>query len=95
MITLKVVHHRNLGLTARAKLSYQAASQILIAIALIALQHRRVLHQAAVPFLSSSTGPLIQRWAVIPPSGRWLLPFVAVRRIVIVGSSNAVNLTEA
>ena len=34
---LKVVHHRNLGLTARSKLGYQILASIVIAIALIAL----------------------------------------------------------
>ena len=37
---LKVVHRRNLGLTARAKLGYQIAASTVIAVALIALQHR-------------------------------------------------------
>ena len=37
---LKVVHRRNLGLTARAKMGYQIAASIVIAVALIALQHR-------------------------------------------------------
>src|ERR1019366_8604901 len=37
---LKVVNRRNLGLTARAKLGYQTAASIVIAIALIVLQHR-------------------------------------------------------
>jgi UDP-N-acetylmuramyl pentapeptide phosphotransferase/UDP-N-acetylglucosamine-1-phosphate transferase len=36
---LKVVHRRNLGLTARAKIGYQIAASVVIAIALIVLQH--------------------------------------------------------
>jgi len=48
---LKVVHHRNLGLTARAKLGFQAAASILIAIVLIVLQHRgEYSTQLMVPF---------------------------------------------
>ena len=94
---LKVVHHRNLGLTARAKLSYQAAASILIAIALIALQHRgEYSTRLLVPFLKQFHPDLvIQRWAVHPHL--WplaFLPFVAFVVIVIVGSSNAVNLTD-
>jgi phospho-N-acetylmuramoyl-pentapeptide-transferase len=94
---LKVVHHRNLGLTARAKLSYQAAASILIAIALIALQHRgEYSTRLLVPFLKQFHPDLvIQRWAVHPHV--WplaFLPFVAFVVIVIVGSSNAVNLTD-
>jgi phospho-N-acetylmuramoyl-pentapeptide-transferase len=94
---LKVVHHRNLGLTARAKLSYQAAASVLIAIALIALQHRgEYSTRLLVPFLKQFHPDLvIQRWAVHPHL--WplaFLPFVAFVVIVIVGSSNAVNLTD-
>src|SRR5579862_8298263 len=36
----KVVHHRNLGLTGKAKLGLQIATSILIAVALIAMQTR-------------------------------------------------------
>jgi len=94
---LKVVHHRNLGLTARAKLGYQAAASILIAIALIALQHRgEYSTRLLVPFLKQFHPDLvIQRLAVHPHL--WplaFLPFVAFVVLVIVGSSNAVNLTD-
>ena len=94
---LKVVHRRNLGLTARAKLGFQAAASILIAIALIVLQHRgEYSTRLMVPFLKQFHPDLvIQRWAVHPHL--WplaFLPFVAFVVIVIVGSSNAVNLTD-
>ncbi len=94
---LKVVHHRNLGLTARAKLGYQAAASILIAIALIALQHRgEYSTRLLVPFLKQFHPDLvIQRWAVHPHL--WplaFLPFVGFVVFVIVASSNAVNLTD-
>ena len=94
---LKVVHHRNLGLTVRAKLGYQAAASILIAIALIALQHRgEYSTRLLVPFLKQFHPDLvIQRLAVHPHL--WplaFLPFVVFVVIVIVGSSNAVNLTD-
>jgi len=94
---LKVVHRRNLGLTARAKLGFQGAASILIAIALIALQHRgEYSTRLLVPFLKQFHPDLvIQRWAIHPRL--WplaFLPFVAFVVIVIVGSSNAVNLTD-
>ena len=94
---LKVVHRRNLGLTARAKLGYQIAASILIAIALIALQHRgQYSTELQVPFMKQFHPDLvIQRWLVHPQI--WplaFLPFVAFVVLVIVGSSNAVNLTD-
>jgi phospho-N-acetylmuramoyl-pentapeptide-transferase len=94
---LKVVHRRNLGLTARAKLGYQVAASILIAIALIALQHRgEYSTRLLVPFLKQFHPDLvIERWSAHPHL--WplaFLPFVAFVVLVIVGSSNAVNLTD-
>jgi len=94
---LKVVHRRNLGLTARAKLGYQITASVLIAIALIALQHRAEYStRLMVPFLKQIHPDLvIQRLAHDP--NLWplaFLPFVAFVVLVIVGSSNAVNLTD-
>ena len=94
---LKVVHRRNLGLTARAKLGYQVVVSVLIAVALIALHHRgEYSTRLLVPFLKQFHPDLvIQRLAVHPHL--WplaFLPFVAFVALVIVGSSNAVNLTD-
>jgi phospho-N-acetylmuramoyl-pentapeptide-transferase len=94
---LKVVHRRNLGLTARAKLGYQVVASVLIAIALIALQHRgEYSTRLVVPFIKQFHPDLvIQRLAHDPHL--WplaFLPFVAFVALVIVGSSNAVNLTD-
>ena len=94
---LKVVHRRNLGLTVRAKLGFQVAASVLIAIVLIVLQHRgEYSTQLMVPFFKQFHPDLvIQRWAVHPQL--WplaFLPFVAFVVLVIVGSSNAVNLTD-
>ncbi|MGA9803993.1 MAG: phospho-N-acetylmuramoyl-pentapeptide-transferase, partial [Terriglobales bacterium] len=93
---LKVVHHRNLGLTARLKLGFQAAASVVIAVAMIALQHRGLYStRLVVPFFKQFHPDLvIERWA---HSQLWplaFLPFVAFVVIVIVGSSNAVNLTD-
>ncbi len=94
---LKVVHRRNLGLTARAKLGYQILASIVISIALIALQHRgEYSTRLLVPFFKQIHPDLvIQRLLAYPEL--WplaFLPFVAFVAIVIVGSSNAVNLTD-
>jgi phospho-N-acetylmuramoyl-pentapeptide-transferase len=94
---LKVVHRRNLGLTARAKLGYQIAASIVIAMALIALQHRgEYSTRLLVPFMKQFHPDLvIERWSGHPHL--WplaFLPFVAFVVLVIVGSSNAVNLTD-
>jgi phospho-N-acetylmuramoyl-pentapeptide-transferase len=94
---LKVVHRRNLGLTARAKIGYQVVASVLIAVALIALQHRgEYSTRLLVPFLKQIHPDLvIQRLAAYPHL--WplaFLPFVAFVALVIVGSSNAVNLTD-
>jgi phospho-N-acetylmuramoyl-pentapeptide-transferase len=94
---LKVVHRRNLGLTARAKMGYQIAASIVIAIALIALQHSgEYSTRLLVPFFKQFHPDLvIERWLVHPQL--WPLafvPFVAFVVFVIVASSNAVNLTD-
>ena len=49
---IKVVHRRNLGLTARAKLGLQIAASMLIAVALIAMQTRGLYStRLMVPFI--------------------------------------------
>jgi phospho-N-acetylmuramoyl-pentapeptide-transferase len=94
---IKVVHRRNLGLTARAKLGYQALASAAIAIALVAMQSRGSYStQLTVPFIKNfhphlSLGPLTR----IPHiSLLAFLPFVVFVILVIVFSSNAVNLTD-
>ncbi len=94
---LKVVHRRNLGLTARAKLGLQIATSALIAVALIALQYRGMYStKLLVPFFKQFRPDLvIEKWAANPHL--WplaFLPFVLFVVLVIVGSSNAVNLTD-
>src|SRR5258708_22683072 len=78
-------------------MGYQAEAGILIAVALIALQRRgEYCTRLLVPFLKQFHPALvIQRLAVHPHL--WplaFLPFVAFVVLVIVGSSNAVNLTD-
>jgi phospho-N-acetylmuramoyl-pentapeptide-transferase len=93
----KTVHKRNLGLTARAKLGLQILTSILIAVALIGLQkHGLYSTRLVVPFLKQFHPDLVIDRLARNPS-LWPLAFVLFIGfvvIVIVGSSNAVNLTD-
>jgi phospho-N-acetylmuramoyl-pentapeptide-transferase len=94
---IKVVHRRNLGLTGKAKMGLQITTSILIAVALIAMQTRAMYStRLLVPFLKQFHPDLVIERLVNNP-GLWplaFLPFVAFVVLVIVGSSNAVNLTD-
>ncbi|HEY0430801.1 MAG TPA: phospho-N-acetylmuramoyl-pentapeptide-transferase [Pyrinomonadaceae bacterium] len=93
----KVTHRRNLGLTARAKLGLQVASSIVVASLLIAMQtYGMYSTRVIVPFFKQFHPDLVigtlehhpQLWPLA------FLPFMAFVALVIVGSSNAVNLTD-
>jgi phospho-N-acetylmuramoyl-pentapeptide-transferase len=94
---IKVIHRRNLGLTGRAKLGGQFLVSAGIAVALIAMQSQGSYStQLSVPFIKRfhphlALGPLtrIPHFSLVA-----FLPFVVFVMIVIVGSSNAVNLTD-
>ncbi len=93
----KVVHKRNLGLTARSKFGLQVLVSILIAVALIAMQNRGMYStRLVVPFLKQFHPDLvIDRLAHNP--NLWplaFLPFITFVVLMIVGASNAVNLTD-
>jgi phospho-N-acetylmuramoyl-pentapeptide-transferase len=93
----KVIHRRNLGLTARAKIGLQILTSILIAVALIVMQaHGLYSTKLLVPFFKQFRPDLvIERLA--HDAHLWplaFLPFVLFVVIVIVGASNAVNLTD-
>ncbi len=94
---IKVVNRRNLGLTSKGKLGLQIAASILIAVALIAMQTRGVYStRLMVPFIKQFHPDLVVEKLVNNPA-LWplaFLPFVAFVVLVIVGSSNAVNLTD-
>lgn len=94
---IKVVHRRNLGLTARAKLGLQVVTSLLIAVALIAMQAKGMYStKLIVPFFKQFRPDLvIERWTHTPHVWPFaFIPFVIFVCIVIVGSSNAVNLTD-
>ncbi len=94
---IKVVHRRNLGLTGRAKIGLQIATSIIIAVVLIAMQTRGLYStKLVVPFFKQFRpdlviGSLLRNPALWPLA---FLPFIAFVTLVIVGSSNAVNLTD-
>src|SRR5581483_565248 len=94
---IKVVHRRNLGLTARAKLGLQIGTSILIAVVLIAMQTVGMYStKLMVPFFKQFRPDLVIEKVAANPH-LWplaFLPFISFVVLVIVGSSNAVNLTD-
>ncbi len=94
---IKVVHRRNLGLTARAKMAYQILASTVIAIALVVLQWQGSYStHLIVPFFKRFRPDLVIDSLLHSPH-LWplaFLPFMAFVVTVIVGSSNAVNLTD-
>jgi len=93
----KVVHRRNLGLTGKAKIGLQIAVSLLVAVALIAMQNRGIYStRLLVPFFKQFRPNLIIDSLRTNPH-LWplaFLPFVFFVGLIIVGSSNAVNLTD-
>ncbi len=94
---IKVVQRRNLGLTARTKLFWQAVVAVAVAASLIILQQFRIFSTVmTVPFLKQWHPDLLWHWAGTIPYFGFLafLPFVIFVVLVLVGSTNAVNLTD-
>jgi phospho-N-acetylmuramoyl-pentapeptide-transferase len=94
---IKVVHRRNLGLTARAKLGLQLLVSAGVAVTLLVLKsHGNYSTRMTFPFLKRFRPDLV--WSSLGhiPHLHWLavLPFVIFVMIVIAGASNAVNLTD-
>jgi phospho-N-acetylmuramoyl-pentapeptide-transferase len=95
---IKVVRRRSLGLTARAKLLWQALAGVMVAVALVALQQFKMFStRMSVPFIKSLRPDLM--WHVWPSTLHpfvffAFVPFVLWVVLVLVGSSNAVNLTD-
>jgi len=94
---IKVVHRRNLGLTSRAKLGWQILVSTGVAVSLVALQTQGSYStELMVPFIKHIRPPLIiHALSRVPHLGLLaFVPFIAFTILVIVGSSNAVNLTD-
>jgi phospho-N-acetylmuramoyl-pentapeptide-transferase len=95
---IKVVKRRSLGLTARAKLFWQSLAGAAVAIALVFLEQFRVFStRLVVPFVKQWRPDL--EWHLWPATlpGLALLvfvPFVVWVIIFLMGTTNAVNLTD-
>ncbi len=94
---IKVVKRRSLGLTARAKLFLQGLTAVGVAIALVVLtQFKMFSTQMTVPFIKSLRPDLLWHSLISVPHLYYLgfLPFVIAVVVVLLGSTNAVNLTD-
>ena len=94
---IKIVHRRNLGLTARAKFGLQIATSLVIAVSLIAMQtYGMYSTKLMMPFIKHFRPDLVITSLEHDPH-IWplaFLPFIAFVVLVLVGSTNAVNLTD-
>ncbi len=94
---IKVVHRRNQGLTARAKLGLQLVASGAVAAALVRMEFLgNYSTRLIVPFAKRFRPDLVWEWLGHIPHMNWLayVPFAIFVMIVISGSSNAVNLTD-
>jgi phospho-N-acetylmuramoyl-pentapeptide-transferase len=95
---IKVVNRRSQGLTARAKLAGQGLAGLVVAVALVALQQfGKFSTQLTMPFVKSWRPDLLWHWwpSTLPHLGLLaFVPFVVWVIFVLMGSSNAVNLTD-
>ena len=95
---IKVVQRRSLGLTARAMLLWQSLVGFLVAAALVVLDQFKLFNtRLSVPFIKSLRPDLLwHHWpATLPHLGLLaFLPFVLWVMLWLVGTSNAVNLTD-
>jgi len=95
---IKVVKRRSLGLTARAKLLWQGLAGALVAIALVVLEQLKMFStRLTVPFVKQWRPDLLWHlWPSTVPHLELLafVPFVVFVTLVLVFSSNAVNLTD-
>ena len=93
----KVVRKRNLGLTPRAKFGYQVLTCAVVGVVLLSLQtHGAYSTQLSVPFFKR-LHPNLVLTSIYNHSYIWPLAFVPLLLflvLVIVGCSNAVNLTD-
>ena len=95
---IKVVQRRSLGLTVRAKLLWQGLAGFLVASALVVLdQFKMFSTRLSVPFIKSLRPDLLWHgWpSTLPHLALFaFVPFVLWVVLWLVGTSNAVNLTD-
>src|SRR5215467_5239375 len=93
----KVSKQRNLGLTARKKIYFQILISLIVGVALLVLAtHSQYSTQLMIPFLKRLRPDLVVH-SLLDTAHMWpfaFLPFLFFVCVVIVGSSNAVNLTD-
>jgi len=94
---LKIVNRRNLGLTARSKLAFQFFFAFAIGLTLVLMQaNGEYSTHLVVPFFKKFSPDLVISF-LLTNHITWLLgflPFLIFVSFVLVGSSNAVNLTD-
>ncbi len=94
---IKVVARRSLGLTARAKMLFQVLAGAAVAVALILLREQGLWSsRLTLPFIKRLRPDLVWPWlGSIPHLGLLAaLPVVVYVTVILVASSNAVNLTD-
>ena len=95
---IKVVKRRNLGLTVRAKLFWQGLAGAMVAVALVVLEQFKFFStRLTVPFIKSWRPDLLWHgWpSTVPHLALFaFVPFVIWIMLWLVGTSNAVNLTD-
>ena len=95
---IKVVQRRSLGLTAKAKLLWQGLVAALVAVSLVVLEQFQMFStRLSVPFIKSLRPDLLWHgWpATLPHMALFaFVPFVLWVVLWLVGTSNAVNLTD-
>jgi phospho-N-acetylmuramoyl-pentapeptide-transferase len=95
---IKVVQRRSLGLTPRAKLLWQGLAGLVVAITLVVLnQFEAFSTRLSVPFIKSLRPDLLWHgWpSTLPHMALFaFVPFVLWVVLWLVGTSNAVNLTD-
>ncbi len=93
----KVSQGRNLGLTAKKKIYFQVFVSLVVGVSLLVLTtHSAYSTQLMIPFLKRFRPDLVIHSLMNSPHF-WplaFLPFLAFVSVVIVASSNAVNLTD-
>src|SRR5260370_8824226 len=93
----KVSQQRNLGLTAKKKIYFQVFVSLVVGVSLLVLTtHSAYSTQLMIPFLKRFRPDLVIH-AFLHSPHFWPLafvPFLLFVCVVIVGSSNAVNLTD-
>ncbi len=93
----KVVKKRNLGLTGKLKFAFQIIASCAVAVTLLSLTASGTYStQLSVPFFKNFHPDLVIHSLLYSPYGWWVsyVPFMFFVAMVIVGSSNAVNLTD-